>query len=348
MTEIEVRQKVVQALQKLSLRQNLTEQETFELFCYEFEGKLSEVQLAGLVVGLAVKGETFEELAGAGRSLRTYAHKIRITGSPIVDIIGTGNDVQRTFNVSTIASIVVAGAGCTVAKHGCMLVRDACSSADVLESCGYNMTATPEKVEECIAKVGLGFMLSSVFQSGLHNVNKVSVDLGIRTIFNMLAPLGNPAGADSMVVGVFSGELTEKFAAALRNLGVKAALVVYGHDGMDEISISAPTRITELCDGKIRSYNIRPEMYFKGAEPVSPQDLAGGTQEENAQTLRGILNGQIQGVKRNIVLINAAAGLYVAGKVNDLHEGIDMARYVIDNGLAYKKFEQMIEFMKKT
>ena len=342
------RKKIIGALQKLTFHQNLTEQETYELFEFVLSGELSDVQIAGLMVGLAVKGETFEELAGAGRGMRDHSQKIKAVGSPIVDLIGTGNDVQHTFNVSTVASMVVAGAGCTVAKHGSASIKEVCSSAGVLEACGYDLDAPPEKVEECIAKIGVGFMFSATFHKAFRKTNMINHELGIRTIFNMLAPLGNPAGADCMVVGVFAGELTEKFAAALRNLGVTSAMVVYGHDGMDEISVTSPTRITELRNGTIRTYNIRPEIYFKGEAPSDISDLAGGTPEENAATLRGILEGRIRGIRRDIVLINAAAALYAAGKVNDLHGGIDMAREVIDSGAARKKFEQMIEFMKKT
>ncbi|HBT76060.1 MAG TPA: anthranilate phosphoribosyltransferase [Planctomycetaceae bacterium] len=336
-----------EALVKIVRRKNLTEAESYVLFQQTISETTPETLVAGLLAGLAVKGETFEELAGAAKALRAQAAKIHVADSPVVDLCGTGGGTYHTFNISTTASFVVAGAGCVVAKHGNVTIGGQCGSADVLAACGFNLDAEPKVVEECIAAVGIGFMCAPKFHTAFQRTYALRRRLGIRTIFNMLGPLVNPAGADCMIVGVFAGELTEMFARALRTLGVTSAMVVYGHDGMDEITVTAPTRITELRNDEIRTYNLRPEVYFPGEKKAEPEDLRGGGPQENATLLRGILDGSIGGPARNIVLLNAAAAIVAAGKAADWREGVAMARHSIKSGFALEKLESMIAFSRR-
>lgn len=331
-----------EALRKIVRRKNLAEAESYELFEHILDGAANESIIAGLLVGLAVKGETFEELAGAAKALRNRAPKVAVPGSPVLDICGTGCDPVQTFNISTTAALVAAGAGCLVAKHGNAAIYGPCGSADVLGACGINLKADRVSVETCLAECGIGFLSTAMFHRSFQQTQGLRRELGIRTIFNLLSPLANPASADCMLVGVFAGELTEMFARALRMMGVVSATVVYGHDGMDEVTICAPTRITELRDGTIRTYNLRPELYFPEDPPATIDDLAGGSAEENARTLRGILDGSLHGPRRNIVLLNAAVALATAGKAADFREGINIARNAIDSGAAIAKLDALV------
>jgi anthranilate phosphoribosyltransferase len=332
-------------LKKIIAGQTLTEEETAKVFDEILSGELTDVQIAGLVAALATRGETYRELAGAARAMRAKANRIQVMGSPVVDIVGTGGDGLDTFNVSTVSALVVAGAGAVVAKHGNRSVSSKCGSADVLEACGVNLDVAPEVVEEAIATIGVGFMFAPKFHGAMRHAVTPRKELGVRTIFNMLGPLTNPAGAGCMLVGVFAPELTEMFAEALRSMGTPRALIVHGEDGMDEITVTGSTRVTELHDDMLKTYDIRPETYF--GDVALAEELAGGVVQENAQILRGILSAEISGAKRHIVLLNAGAALLAAGKTRTLEGGIEMAAESIDSGRALEKLEELAAFTRE-
>ncbi len=329
-------------LSKLISQRDLTEEEMNAVMEKLFSGELTSAQIGAFVSALATKGETFEELAGAARAMKNKATRIQVIAPVVVDTCGTGGDGLETFNISTTSAFVIAGCGVVVAKHGNRSVSSKCGSADVLEALGVNLNVHPEVVEEAIAEIGIGFLFAPLYHRAMKHAAQVRKELAVRTIFNMLGPLTNPAGASCQVLGVFAPHLTEMFASALRNLGIKKAFVVHGHDGMDEISVCAPTRITELGNGSTKTYDLYPEMFF--GERASSDDIKGGTPETNAEILKAILSGKERGPKRNVVLINSAAGLVAAGKAETLEEGIRLAGDSIDSGKALKKLELLREF----
>jgi anthranilate phosphoribosyltransferase len=307
-------------------------------------GQATEAQIGAMMASLATKGETFEELAGAAQAMRRNARRIQATTSPVVDTCGTGGDGAHTFNISTTTAFAVAGCGVTVAKHGNRSVSSKCGSADVLESLGIKLDTDPEIVEEAVQSIGIGFLFAPLYHSAMKYAAKPRQELGVRSIFNMLGPLTNPAAANCQLLGVFAPQLTEMFAQALKLLGAQAAMVVHGHDGLDEISVCAPTRVSELRDDMVRTYDINPEQYF--GEPADPEDLAGGTPEENAAITRAILSGE-KGPKRDVVLINTAAALLTAGKAGDLKDGIEKAAAAIDGGQAMAKLDALIAYTQE-
>ncbi|WP_027360272.1 anthranilate phosphoribosyltransferase [Desulforegula conservatrix] len=332
-----------QGLKKLISRVDLSENETADIMNFIFSGHATSIQIAAFMAAMATKGETFEELAGAARSMRSRAKRIQVIKKPVVDTCGTGGDGAQTFNISTASAFVVAGAGAVVAKHGNRSVSSKCGSADVLEALGVNLEAEPELVEEAVNEIGIGFMFAPKFHGAMKYAAPVRKELGIRSIFNMLGPLTNPAAASCQLIGVFSPELTEMFASALNLLGVKRAFVVHGHDGLDEISICADTRVSELKDGLVRTYEISPEQFF--GEKADPETISGGDAQENAAIIENIFRGE-KGPKRNIILINSAAALVAADKAVDFKEGIRLAEESIDSGAAMKKLEALVRFMK--
>lgn len=329
-------------LAKIIQRQNLSEDEMADMMHSVLTRGATEAQIGAMLVALATKGETFEELAGAARAMRQNARRIHVMGSSVVDPVGTGGDGTNSFNISTTTAFVVAGCGVTVAKHGNRAVSSKCGSADVLEELGVNLNTPPEIVEEAIASVGIGFLFAPLYHSAMKYAAKPRRELGIRSIFNMLGPLTNPASAGCQLVGVYAPQLTEMFAQALKLLGARSAMVVHGHDGLDEISVCAATRISELRDGLIRTYDIQPELYFGEVAEIAA--MAGGNPEHNATILNDILGGRQHGPKRNVVLINSAAALMVAGKAADLRRGIQMAAQAIDSGKALDKLRGLVEY----
>ena len=276
--------------------------------------------------------------------MRRKALRIQTSAATVVDTCGTGGDGAHTFNISTTTSFVVAACGVTVAKHGNRSVSSQCGSADLLEALGVKLDTAPEIVEEAVQDIGIGFLFAPLYHGAMRFAAKARKEVGLRSIFNMLGPLTNPAGANCQLLGVYAPELTEMFAHALQLLGAKRAFVVHGHDGLDEISVCAPTRISELKDGLIRTYDISPEQFF--SELAEPADLIGGNPAENAQITRNILNGE-KGPKRNVVLINASAALVAAGQAEDLKQGIRMAETAIDDGDAAKKMEALIKYSQE-
>lgn len=331
-------------LARIIRREDLSDTQMADMMNTVLTGDATEAQIGAMMAALATKGETFQELAGAARAMRQTATRIQAVGSPVVDTCGTGGDGAHTFNISTVTAFVVAGAGVTVAKHGNRAVSSKCGSADVLEALGIKLDTPPEIVEEAVQTVGIGFLFAPLYHSAMRFAAKPRQELGVRSIFNMLGPLTNPASANCQLLGVFAPQLTEMFARALNLLGVQSAMVVHGHDGLDEISVCAPTRVSQLKEGMVRTYDIQPEQYFGALADAG--DMAGGDPRENAAITRAILNGEDKGPKRNVVLINTAAALVAAGTVPDLKGGIDLATAVIDQGKALDKLEGLIEYTR--
>jgi anthranilate phosphoribosyltransferase len=281
-----------------------------------------------------------EEVTGAARIMRQKATRIDARSSVVVDTCGTGGDGRNTFNISTTAAFVVAAAGLTVAKHGNRAVSSGCGSADVLEALGVKIDAAPEIVEECLQQIGIGFL----FAPRLHGAMKYAIgprrEIGIRTIFNMLGPLTNPAGATAQLIGVYDPRLTEMFAGVLKNLGTKRAFIVHGADGLDEATVTGETRVSELKEGLVTTYNIDPMELFGGISDDA--DLLGGNAEANARITTEILSGET-GARRGIVVLNAALAIVAGGKAGTIREGIAVAEACIDGGAALKKLQALIE-----
>ena len=327
-----------EAILKVYQRENLTYDEAYQTMDEIMSGEASEVQMSAYLTAMSMKGETIEEITASAEAMR--AHCVRLLNDEdVLEIVGTGGDGSNTFNISTTSSIVISAAGVPVAKHGNRSASSKCGSADVLEQLGVNIYIEPEKSLKCLKEINLCFLFAQNYHLAMKYVAGVRKELSIRTIFNILGPLTSPAGASMQVLGVYEKELVEPLTEVLKNLGVKSALTVYGLDGMDEISVSDKTAVCELKDGEIMSYEISPE-YF-GMEHASKEDLVGGNAKENAQITLSILNGE-KGPRRNAVLLNSAAGLYVAGKVESLREGVELAEEIIDSGKALEQLEKFI------
>ena len=327
-----------EAILKVYQRENLTYDEAYQTMDEIMSGEASEVQMSAYLTAMSMKGETIEEITASAEAMR--AHCVRLLNDEdVLEIVGTGGDGSNTFNISTTSSIVISAAGVPVAKHGNRSASSKCGSADVLEQLGVNIYIEPEKILKCLKEINLCFLFAQNYHLAMKYVAGVRNELSIRTIFNILGPLTSPAGASMQVLGVYEKELVEPLTEVLKNLGVKSALTVYGLDGMDEISVSDKTAVCELKDGEIMSYEISPE-YF-GMEHASKEDLVGGNAKENAQITLSILNGE-KGPRRNAVLLNSAAGLYVAGKVESLREGVELAEEIIDSGKALEQLEKFI------
>jgi anthranilate phosphoribosyltransferase len=344
-------------LHKLVDGVDLTEGEMVDAMEAIMGGEATHAQMAAFLTALRIKGETVAEVTGAARVMREHATPIRVEKRPqpvvsvdreeinvdletIVDTCGTGGDGTHTFNISTTTAFVIAGAGLPVAKHGNRAVSSRCGSADVLERLGVNLDVTPEQVQGCIEQVGIGFLYAPLLHSAMKHVAPVRREMGIRTVFNILGPLTNPAGASRQVLGVYRRELTGMLAAVLGRLGSQRALVVHGSDGLDEITITGPTHVAELRDGQVVEYDIRPEEL--GLACAAAETIAGGDAAENAAIARAVLDGE-QGPRRDVVLLNAAAALLAAGAVEDLAAGVAKAAEVIDSGAAKVKLEELVE-----
>ncbi len=324
-------------------RTDLSEAQMAEMMSDIFEGRTTDAQVGAMMAALATKGETFEELAGAARAMRKKAHRIQAATTPVVDTCGTGGDGLKTFNISTTTAFVVAGCGVTVAKHGNRSVSSKCGSADVLERLGMKLDTDPEVVEEAVQELGIGFLFAPLYHNAMRHAAKARMEVGLRSIFNMLGPLTNPAGANCQLLGVFAPQLTEMFAEALRLLGAKSAFVVHGHDGLDEISVCAPTRVSQLENDMIRTYDIYPERYF--GRLAEPDQMTGGDPEENAAITRKVLEGE-KGPKRDVVLLNTAAALVACQKAANLEAGIAKAEQAIDSGAAMNKLEALVAYTR--
>ncbi|MCX5820821.1 MAG: anthranilate phosphoribosyltransferase [Deltaproteobacteria bacterium] len=329
-----------EAIAKIVLGEDLREAEMMTVMTEVMEGGATPAQIAAFMTALRIKGETVEEVTGAARIMRQKATRIDARSSVVVDTCGTGGDGRNTFNISTTAAFVVAAAGLTVAKHGNRAVSSGCGSADVLEALGVKIDAAPEIVEECLQQIGIGFL----FAPRLHGAMKYAIgprrEIGIRTIFNMLGPLTNPAGATAQLIGVYDPKLTEMFAGVLKNLGTKRAFVVHGADGLDEATVTGETRVSELKEGLVTTYNIDPMEFF--GKSFAAADLLGGNAEANARITTEILSGET-GARRGIVVLNAALAIVAGGKAVGIREGIAVAEACIDSGAARKKLQGLIE-----
>ena len=329
------------SLNKIIKRQDLDEPEMAEVMSEIMSGEATEAQIGAVMAALATKGETFSELAGAARAMRRKAIRVQATAQTVVDTCGTGGDRSGTFNISTTAAFVVAGCGVTVAKHGNRSVSSKCGSADLLEALGVRLDVVPEVVEEAIREIGIGFLFAPLYHGAMRHAAKPRREVGIRSIFNMLGPLTNPAGANCQLLGVYAPELTEMFAQALRLLGTRRALVVHGHDGLDEITVCAPTRVSELKDDAVRTYDLTPQHLL--GRQARREDIAGGDATVNAEITTSILKGE-KGPKRDIAVVNAAAALIAAGVAEDFPQAIQLAESSIDEKKAAGKLEALIRF----
>lgn len=329
---------IKEAITRVIQSTDLTEAEMMEVMNEVMTGAASPAQIGSFITALRMKGETVAEITGAARVMREKATRIEAPVDNLVDTCGTGGDESMTFNISTAAAFVASGAGVTVAKHGNRSVSSKCGSADVLKSLGVNIEAEVSRVEECIREAGIGFLFAQLLHGAMKYAAPVRRELGIRSIFNILGPLTNPAGATRQLLGVYDPALTDILAMVLFNLGSVHAFIVRGEDGLDEITLTGETRVTELKDGSVRTYHIKPEDFGFGR--CSPADLKGGDPEVNAGIILDVLGGKL-GPARDIVLLNSAAAIVAGGKAGRIEEGIALAHGSIDSGEALGKLEKL-------
>ena len=332
---------IVAAISKLVEEQDLSEDEAAQAMRQIMEGGATPAQIAAFLIALRLKGETVSEITGCARIMREKATHIQAPYAHVIDTCGTGGDGAQTFNISTTAAFVVAGAGIPVAKHGNRAMSSRCGSADLLQELGVAIELSPEMAEKCLAEVGIAFLFAPLFHSAMKHAIGPRRDIGVRTIFNLMGPLTNPASAKCQLVGVYARELTEPLARVLANLGSTRALVVHGADGLDEITITGDTYVAALDQGTVSSYMIRPEQF--GLCRVPREALAGGDAPQNAAITLAVLDGQ-QGPHRDVVLLNAAAALVVAGAASDLQAGLQLAAQSIDSGAALEKLSRLQRF----
>jgi anthranilate phosphoribosyltransferase len=332
--------------------QSLSRDEACAVMSEVLTGQCTDAQIAALLVALHMKGETVEEIVGFAEAIRAAAAPLKVAGNSTIDVsgterdalvdtCGTGGDASGTFNISTATALVAAGAGVRVAKHGNRSVTSKCGSADVMEALGVNITLPPARVAECLKEVGIAFLFAPAMHSAMKYVQPARRELRLRTVFNLLGPLTNPALASAQVVGVYSDDLVEKLAEALSMLGLRRALVVHGSDGLDEITITGPTRIAEVRDGQVRTYEVTPEEFGFTRAPI--EAISGGDAAGNAAIIREVLGGK-KSARRDVVLLNAAAALVAAGRADHLGEAIAMAARSIDSGSATAKLEALVSF----
>jgi anthranilate phosphoribosyltransferase len=329
---------IKEAIVKAADRENLSYEAAEAVMDEIMSGTASEIQMAAFLTAMAVKGETIEEITASAAGMRKHCIRI-LHDMDVLEIVGTGGDRSNSFNISTTSALVISAAGIPVAKHGNRAASSRSGAADVLEALGVDIAASPERSLELLKTIGLCFLFAQNYHISMKYVAPVRKELGIRTIFNILGPLVNPAGANMELLGVYDEKLVEPLAQVLSNLGVKSALVVHGQDGLDEISMSAPTSVCEVRNGSFRSYEITPEQF--GFPRCVKADLVGGTPEENARITRDILDGK-PGPKRDAVLLNSAAAIYIARPAASIETGIAEAREIIDSGRAKAQLERFV------
>lgn len=327
--------------EKLLNGNDLTEAEAAAAMDLIMSNAATDIQIAEFLTALRIKGETIEEITGFAKGMRAKAKTVP-NCKDAIDIVGTGGDYSNSFNISTTASFVIAAAGAKVAKHGNRSVSSKSGAADVLERLGVKIQTTPEQAANCIHEIGISFLFAQSYHGSMKYVAKARKEMSTRTVFNILGPLANPAETNYILLGVYDDHLLSMMAKVLCSLGIHHAMVMHGEDGFDEISISAPTKIAEIRDGGIFEYSITPEQF--GLPMAEKSEITGGTPEENALITQGILSGTIRDAKRNIVLLNAGCALYVAGKVNNIGEGVALAAETIDSGAALTKLEELKTF----
>lgn len=327
-------------LTKLSEGKDLTKDEAMYTQDMILTGQATEAQIACILTALKMKGETLDEITGFAAVLRDKANTISPDVDNYVDLVGTGGDCTYSFNISTTSAFVVAASGLPVAKHGNRSISSKSGAGDVLEALGVNIAADPDVVKKCVEEVGIGFMFAPHFNPAMKYVGKVRKDLGFRTIFNILGPLSNPSRAKAMVVGVYTSKLTDVIAKAMMNIGVERAFVVSGCDNMDEITLTGGTTISEIKDGRVNTFTVTPEQF--GFKRCGLDELQGGDGTVNAGITKDILSGKEKGAKRDIVLLNAGATLYVGGMADSIQAGIRLAQETIDSGKALKTLEALV------
>ena len=335
---------IKEAIIRLSQKQDLSYDEAEQVMNEIMEGKATDVQMSAYLTALSLKGETIDEITASAAGMRAHCIKL-LHNMDVLEIVGTGGDGANSFNISTTASMVIAVAGVPVAKHGNRAASSRSGAADVLEALGVKIDLPPERSAQLLKKIQICFLFAQNYHIAMKYVAPIRKELGIRTVFNILGPLSNPAGANMELMGVYEEELVEPLAQVMAKLGVVRGMVVYGQDKLDEISMSAPTSVCEIRDGWFQSYEITPEQF--GYTRCTKEELTGGTPEENAEITRKILSGEDRGAKRCAVCLNAGAAIYIAGKAATMEEGVRMAERLIDEGAAAGKLEQFIEESRK-
>ena len=335
---------IKEAIIKLSKKQDLAYAEAEAVMDEIMSGQATPVQMSAYLTALALKGETIDEITASAAGMRAHCIKL-LHNLDVLEIVGTGGDGSNSFNISTTSSLVIAAGGVPVAKHGNRAASSKSGAADVLEALGVKITLTPERSAEILKKINICFLFAQNYHIAMKYVAPIRKELGIRTVFNILGPLSNPAGANMELMGVYDQSLVEPLAQVMANLGVDRGMVVYGQDSLDEISMCAPTSVCEIRDGKFTSYEITPEQF--GYERCEKGALTGGTPAENAEITKAILKGEEKGSKRQAVCLNAGAALYIAGKAASIEEGVKLAEFLIDSGAALKKLEEFVEETNK-
>ncbi len=333
---------IKEAIARVVAGESLGMQEAAAVMEEIMEGQATSSQLSAFIVALAIKGETADEIAGLARTMRAKAVPVKAPG-PVVDVVGTGGDRAGTFNISTAAAFVAAGAGLMVAKHGNRAASSKCGSADVLEALGVRIDCTAEQVSRCLEEVGIGYMFAPAFHPAMKHAAPTRHEIGIPTVFNILGPLTNPAGAQAILLGVAREELVDKMAGVLQKLGCRHALVVHGEDGLDEITTTGRSSVCELKNEKTSRYTISPVNF--GLRTAAPEALKGGDAAANAATIRNVLSGE-RGPKRDIVLLNAAAALVAGERAPTLADGLSLAKDSLDGGYALNKLEGLIKISR--
>lgn len=335
---------IKEAIIKLSKKQDLAYAEAEAVMDEIMSGQATPVQMSAYLTALALKGETIDEITASAAGMRAHCIKL-LHNLDVLEIVGTGGDGSNSFNISTTSSLVIAAGGVPVAKHGNRAASSKSGAADVLEALGVKITLTPERSAEILKKINICFLFAQNYHIAMKYVAPIRKELGIRTVFNILGPLSNPAGANMELMGVYDQSLVEPLAQVMANLGVNRGMVVYGQDSLDEISMCAPTSVCEIRDGKFTFYEITPEQF--GYESCEKGALTGGTPAENAEITKAILKGEEKGPKRQAVCLNAGAALYIAGKAASIEEGVKLAESLIDSGAALKKLEEFVEETNK-
>ena len=335
---------IKEAIIKLSKKQDLAYAEAEAVMDEIMSGQATPVQMSAYLTALALKGETIDEITASAAGMRAHCIKL-LHNLDVLEIVGTGGDGSNSFNISTTSSLVIAAGDVPVAKHGNRAASSKSGAADVLEALGVKITLTPERSAEILKKINICFLFAQNYHIAMKYVAPIRKELGIRTVFNILGPLSNPAGANMELMGVYDQSLVEPLAQVMANLGVNRGMVVYGQDSLDEISMCAPTSVCEIRDGKFTSYEITPEQF--GYERCEKGALTGGTPAENAEITKAILKGEEKGSKRQAVCLNAGAALYIAGKAASIEEGVKLAESLIDSGAALKKLGEFVEETNK-
>ena len=335
---------IKEAIIKLSKKQDLAYAEAEAVMDEIMSGQATPVQMSAYLTALALKGETIDEITASAAGMRAHCIKL-LHNLDVLEIVGTGGDGSNSFNISTTSSLVIAAGGVPVAKHGNRAASSKSGAADVLEALGVKITLTPERSAEILKKINICFLFAQNYHIAMKYVAPIRKELGIRTVFNILGPLSNPAGANMELMGVYDQSLVKPLAQVMANLGVNRGMVVYGQDSLDEISMCAPTSVCEIRDGKFTSYEITPEQF--GYERCEKGALTGGTPAENAEITKAILKGEEKGSKRQAVCLNAGAALYIAGKAASIEEGVKLAESLIDSGAALKKLGEFVEETNK-